>query len=1098
MVKKRKGFRYLALLLIFFPALIFIAPRAKARPGTTSLNTIAKINLTDEGAFAQNQIIFYNPNKCGNEGSKICTHEPIYSEPVSSDDVAPNSEVDGSKITFLGDSLIALGTESIFNEYFEGADYGNEWNQTGVSNYIRSGRGAIDVSHPDGPGGIVILRDIVKRGALRPILVFHLGANYGKVDTIMDELLELVGSDTQVVFITNYFPECYYNQYGSSLREFYSNQNDFLKQTAKTHDNVTIGDWASFAKDEWYNQDCIHHKDISVSKMYFKFIANTIASIDNEDCKEAGYLPGDTVAEKVWNWLTDYFNEQDIPNVSVSAVASGIMGNLITETGINPFLIGSNQMYYGMHMLMNPYGSELMNKVNDVIGTDYWYVHDGVTWWKDETDVDALLASRGIPESAIDTAIDESLKYYTVLQGGCCAWGEFMDGVKNWGVADTPKGYSDLFLVTMERAVNGDTPIEDPGVQKHYSGNYQGAEARRQNAQNVYDKYSTLASSSKTTEKSHTSNGTKYSSSISWDSEGWITGGMEGFNKDPAPSLGTTYNSGKPNKILLHYTQGGSGGGLGIYSNVNYAPHFTIDLPKRTVWQHRPLSVPSGAVIDSDDVRDIVQIEISGYGFLDDNPDNPGPDSRCLINGVDYTSSDYCFAHFTNEDWDYLANLLTGISKWGQDNGADIPLTTEVGWTGNVPSLRMSASDFDAAKGIVAHMHAPDNGNHSDTGNIWPFVEAAISRVGCSTDANPDEISGAKNADKNAEDVGAFWFSDSDTSSMKTDLENYGDLAFRTGNAYGIPWVAIVVQGRYEDSGRNGFDHMCGKNNFWGIACYNGSGAGEGANLANLGEGFTLYGKTVHNGRYEKALEQTDPYKFIEELGKGCWRVSYEGVCGYDPDQLANMKNSIDALQAFIDSPEGQAVVAEFGAAGCDSGSTDECVEGEDQSARDGDVLAAVELIIGLANKNGSTYTWGGGHISSGQEQVFDDMLNGAPINVDCTGFASLVMYKAYGKLDPLSFASMTIQYAPDTYEKIDRSKVRPGDIFVYNSPSGHGGIVIEASNGVVTKIAETGGWIGQSGANTNIGYSEGAASFSITNMNGPNGEFYRYKGAKK
>ncbi len=157
-------------------------------------------------------------------------------------------------------------------------------------------------------------------------------------------------------------------------------------------------------------------------------------------------------------------------------------------------------------------------------------------------------------------------------------------------------------------------------------------------------------------------------------------------------------------------------------------------------------------------------------------------------------------------------------------------------------------------------------------------------------------------------------------------------------------------------------------------------------------------------------------------------------------------------------------------------------------SASDNKVLEAVKDIIELANKNGSTYTFGGGH---GSQSDFDSMLNdGAPLNIDCTGFASLAIYKAYGEMT--SFTSESI-FSDPMYEEIDRSEVRPGDIFAYNSPQGHGGIVIEASDGKVQKIAETGGTEGRSGSNNNIGYS-GASGFSVTNMNGENGHFFRYK----
>jgi len=152
------------------------------------------------------------------------------------------------------------------------------------------------------------------------------------------------------------------------------------------------------------------------------------------------------------------------------------------------------------------------------------------------------------------------------------------------------------------------------------------------------------------------------------------------------------------------------------------------------------------------------------------------------------------------------------------------------------------------------------------------------------------------------------------------------------------------------------------------------------------------------------------------------------------------------------------------------------------------DILQSVQEIIDLANQNGSTYIYGGNR-SIG---AFDSMLNNnTPINTDCTGFASLVIYKTYGATSIFSSSSI---FGDSHYEEIPRSDVQPGDIFAYTSPQGHGGIVIEASNGVVTKIAETGGTEGRSGSNNNIGYS-GSDSFSVKNMNSLNGHFFRWKG---
>lgn len=279
---------------------------------------------------------------------------------------------------------------------------------------------------------------------------------------------------------------------------------------------------------------------------------------------------------------------------------------------------------------------------------------------------------------------------------------------------------------------------------------------------------------------------------------------------------------------------------------------------------------------------------------------------------------------------------------------------------------------------------------------------------------------------------------------------------------------------------------------------------------------IVLPNKAYSNGlgdTYIATFEKLDePIYFIVFDVHGCGDQS-EDYCGKaesDPNSVAIGKQFLGTFSKAGGSPTGAIEKAgkltslcringtgEVLAAQSGTGSVEASTSGSNSSSSssdytntsgDGKILAAVQDIIDLANKNGSTYTYGGGH--DGQQSTFDSMLNGSPVNVDCTGFASLAVYKAYGKMT--SFTSESIFNDP-LYKEIDRSEVRPGDIFAYNSPSGHGGIVIEVSDGKVTKIAETGGTEGRSGSNNNIGYASGN-DFSITNMNGENGHFFRYK----
>ena len=184
------------------------------------------------------------------------------------------------------------------------------------------------------------------------------------------------------------------------------------------------------------------------------------------------------------------------------------------------------------------------------------------------------------------------------------------------------------------------------------------------------------------------------------------------------------------------------------------------------------------------------------------------------------------------------------------------------------------------------------------------------------------DIMNAKNAEKSFFDgsgnIDAPKWSDSNKASMKKLLENYGDLAYRLGKAVGAPYVAILVQMRYEDS-----NSVCGKNNFWGNGCppsraYRGGATIQGE---NLGEGFVQYGQTLlkicekaQNVSNEEeclnSLRVSDPKTYLTRIGP-LWVQGDANGAGYG--SIEAQKKSVDALQAYIDSDEGQEIVKTFG-----------------------------------------------------------------------------------------------------------------------------------------------------------------------------------------
>ena len=192
----------------------------------------------------------------------------------------------------------------------------------------------------------------------------------------------------------------------------------------------------------------------------------------------------------------------------------------------------------------------------------------------------------------------------------------------------------------------------------------------------------------------------------------------------------------------------------------------------------------------------------------------------------------------------------------------------------------------------------------------WNPFECAANSSKLNATGDLAKVMSAKNADKSffngSGDVSSAQWSDTDTESMRRLVETYGDLAYQMGNAVGAPWIAVLVQMRYEDP-----LSVCGRNNFWGNGCPPGTGVGGASKQGNnLGEGFVMYAETLTNGYHDQALGVADPKEYLEKIGP-TWVQGDPNGPGYG--SIGAMKQSVDALQAFVDSPEGQAIVQEFG-----------------------------------------------------------------------------------------------------------------------------------------------------------------------------------------
>lgn len=312
---------------------------------------------------------------------------------------------------------------------------------------------------------------------------------------------------------------------------------------------------------------------------------------------------------------------------------------------------------------------------------------------------------------------------------------------------------------------------------------------------------------------------------------------------------------------------------------------------------------------------------------------------------------------------------------------------------------------------------------------------------GMSLDATGDfaKVLSAKNAEKSffngSGDIAAPKWADSDTESMKQLLENYGDLAYQLGNAVGAPYVAILVQIRYEDP-----NSVCGRNNFWGNGCPPGTGVG-GASIQgnNLGEGFAQYGQTLTNGYHDQAIGVADPKAYLEAIGPTWVQGNINGA-GYG--SIDAMKASVDALQAYIDTEEGQAIVEQFGdyAGGSSGGTYCGCSDGAEYCASggSGDINATA---IELAWPNHGKHSWNDASpaYAKALQAVGMSSLTGDACAVaggSCDAFVATVM--RYSGADPDFFCcgvsnGSTLSYIKRSgkYEEVPNSlgSLEPGDI---------------------------------------------------------------------
>ena len=195
----------------------------------TCITTVAALSSTTLDFFNQNGIYYYNPDG----SSSTCT---TYST--------------GSNVTIIGDS-ITEGSKSAISERLPQATIYSQVSKT-FGNADDSAESPNNTS--GNPSGISIIKYLLAENQVQPTVVYALGTNNMPLSQAqIDALLNLLGNNYQIFFVTNYD--------STGAKEGYYQTNNALFSQAAQNSNVHVIDWAASASanpSEYLSSDGIH------------------------------------------------------------------------------------------------------------------------------------------------------------------------------------------------------------------------------------------------------------------------------------------------------------------------------------------------------------------------------------------------------------------------------------------------------------------------------------------------------------------------------------------------------------------------------------------------------------------------------------------------------------------------------------------------------------------------------------------------------------------------------------------------------------------------------------------------------------------------
>ncbi|MBR6166538.1 hypothetical protein IKQ65_02790 [Candidatus Saccharibacteria bacterium] len=223
-----------------------------------------------------------------------------------------------------------------------------------------------------------------------------------------------------------------------------------------------------------------------------------------------------------------------------------------------------------------------------------------------------------------------------------------------------------------------------------------------------------------------TSSNGRSSSHVTWKN-GWVDSGIDGYVKDEVTSstyssldsnFGSAFTSTSAkgsgtgaNKITLLSTESSSTGdkASSLYkksSGQSSPPHFTVDLFNKKTFQHGSINSAAAAVDGDADKYAGIQIAIVGFSNSSKSDDN------YYLGSID---------KLTVEHYKYLYTLVNAISI---ETG--VPVSASVDWSS---SSALSADNAKSYKGVLGRKHLQSSDTTNVPVQVWKQLSEAMTKV---------------------------------------------------------------------------------------------------------------------------------------------------------------------------------------------------------------------------------------------------------------------------------------------------------------------------------------------------------------------------------